>query len=422
MYEIEGAPVTREDERLFGRYQRPLPEYALMVEYSPMAERVKVSPEERRRRVEELKGKVRDGVLKIQQSEEFRNYLLAMSRFHEYSWHNQLLIWMQRPDATLVRGFQGWKELGRYVRKGETGIRILAPAGPTTETTWVSEPQRRRWYLRRDGKKWTVVDVDTGRVDKEFPTYGTAKQWLLDQGAVPHKEVVQVTRFVDVAVFDIKQTEGKPLPEFVVPTLTGKMHGELYDSVLALMAQRGVQVTFEPRPHLSPEIKGMFQHPDRIWVKPDEPGAQQLKTLLHEAAHYYSLGPFGMPRADAETIAESAAFVVGAHHGFDTGVRSFPYVALWARDEETLRKNLEAIQKVSEHMVEQLEEVEPVPAPIPREPPIEPAPPRPEPEPAPRLTLEQMETTYSLEKVKQMARDRGISTAGSKREIIRRLL
>jgi hypothetical protein len=90
-------------------------------------------------------------------------------------------------------------------------------------------------------------------------------------------------------------------------------------------------------------------------VRPEEHGAQQLKTLLHEVAHYYSAGVLQMPRQDAETIAESAAYVVGARYGFDTGVRSFPYVALWARDKKTLDQNLNAIRRVATTMLEGLE-------------------------------------------------------------------
>jgi hypothetical protein len=76
--------------------------------------------------------------------------------------------------------------------------------------------------------------------------------------------------------------------------------------------------------------------------------------LLHEAAHYYSEGVFRIPRRDAETIAESVAFVVGAHYGVDTGVRSFPYVALWAQDKKVLEQNLSAIRKVSTEIMESL--------------------------------------------------------------------
>ena len=91
--------------------------------------------------------------------------------------------------------------------------------------------------------------------------------------------------------------------------------------------------------------------------------AQQLKSLLHEVAHYYSEGVFRIPRRDAETIAESAAFVVGAHYGFDTGVRSFPYVALWAQDKKVLEQNLAAIRKVATTILEGVEKLESSPQP-----------------------------------------------------------
>jgi hypothetical protein len=156
-------------------------------------------------------------------------------------------------------------------------------------------------------------------------------------------------------VFDISQTEGKPLPEFQVPVLTGEVNEELFSKLLELMRKRGVTVSFESRPELPPEVKGEYLAHNRIWIRPEEPRAQQLKSLLHEVAHYYSEGVFRIPRRDAETIAESAAFVVGAHYGFDTGVRSFPYVALWAQDKEVLEQNLDAIRRVATTILEGLE-------------------------------------------------------------------
>ena len=122
------------------------------------------------------------------------------------------------------------------------------------------------------------------------------------------------------------------------------------------MKLRGISVEFDSRPNIDPCIKGFYSHTG-VWVRPEEPRAQQLKTLLHEIAHYYSEGVFHIPRADAETIAESAAFVVGTHFGFDTGVRSFPYVALWAKDKKVLENNLGAIRKVSATIIEALEEI-----------------------------------------------------------------
>jgi hypothetical protein len=93
-----------------------------------------------------------------------------------------------------------------------------------------------------------------------------------------------------------------------------------------------------------------------IWVRPEESRAQQLKTLLHEVAHYYSEGVFRIPRSDAETIAESVAFTIGAHYGFDTGARSFPYVAVWSKDKKVLEANLASIRKVSEKIFDGLEQ------------------------------------------------------------------
>lgn len=153
---------------------------------------------------------------------------------------------------------------------------------------------------------------------------------------------------------DLSQTEGDPLPEFEVPVLTGEVNEELFDRLLDRMKSRGVRVSFEPKLQLDPGIKGFYTHGE-IWVRPDEPRAQQLKTLVHEIAHYYSEDVFRIPRQDAETIAESAAYVVGAHYGFDTGVRSFPYVALWARDKKVLDQNLISIRRVAGTILEELE-------------------------------------------------------------------
>ena len=155
-------------------------------------------------------------------------------------------------------------------------------------------------------------------------------------------------------VFDLSQTEGKPLPEFDVPSLTGEANEELFNSAITLSRTQGLEVSFESRPDMDTGIKGFYSG-KLIWVRPEEPRAQQLKTLLHELAHYYSEGVFRIPRRDAETIAESAAFAVGAHFGFDSGVRSFPYVAIWAQDKKVLEQNLAAIRKVTMTILESLE-------------------------------------------------------------------
>ena len=271
-----------------------------------------IEPEEGETKLHAIMRQLKDGVESIQDSYQFRLFLTTMSKFREYSWNNQLLIMLQKPDATRVMGFVSWKELGRWVKKGERGITILAPGFPHKPKPEEEEEE--------EDEIWRV------------PSY-----------------------FFPVAVFDISQTEGKPLPEFEIPVLTGEVNEELFNKVLALAKAQGVAVSFEPRPHQDPAIKGQFTPPNQIWVRPEEPRAQQLKTLLHESAHYYSVGVFRIPRADAETIAESAAYVVGAHHGFDTGVRSFSYVALWARDKKVLNVNLESVRKVATTMLDALE-------------------------------------------------------------------
>ncbi|MFC1911021.1 ArdC family protein, partial [Chloroflexota bacterium] len=228
-------------------------------------------------------------------------------------------------DAVRVAGFNTWKDLGRFVNKGEKGIAILAPVMPPRPTcaSCGSKITRGAKYCPQCGEP---TDQDVGG-DPVF--------------------------FRVVYVFDLHQTEGKELPEFDVPVLTGAYSQNLFDKTAQLVKSQGLNLSYEPRPHLDPNIKGQYS-PGLIWIRPEEPPAQQLKTLLHETAHYFSENVFRIPRQDAETIAESAAFVVGAHYGFDTGVRSFPYVALWARDKKVLEKNLGDIRKVSATIMEEL--------------------------------------------------------------------
>ena len=294
---------------LVGWISEPLPGYSLAVDLLPAVEaEVKV------RRIDEVLKQLKEGVEGIQDSYQFRLFLTTMSKFHDYSIGNQILIMIQKPDATRVAGFYTWKDMGRWVRKGEKGIAILAPVMPPK-----AKPEEKE---------------DEAEVEIE-----------------PHPVFFKV-----VYVFDISQTEGAPLPEFKVPVLTGEANEELFTDLLVHMKQRGVSVGFESKPYLHPGIKGSYGLAG-IWIRPEEPRAQQLKTLLHEIAHYYSEGVFRIPRQDAETIAESAAFVVGAHFGFDTGVRSFPYVALWARDKKVLENNLGAIRRASTTIIEALEEI-----------------------------------------------------------------
>jgi len=318
---IEGGElVPPQYQDLVGLVNEPLPDYSLMT-LLPVVE-----VERGEKKIDAVMRQLKAGVEGIVDSEQFRLFLTTMSKFHDYSIGNQILIMIQRPAATRVAGFNTWKDMGRWVKAGAKGIAILAPIFPPRATC----PQcgtRLPKEARFCPKCGETVEIEI----EVSPRY-----------------------FKVVYVFDISQTEGDPLPEFEVPTLTGEANEGLFSDLLDNMKQRGINVDFEPKPDLDPEIKGYYSH-SGIWIRPNEPRAQQLKTLLHEVAHYYSEGVFRIPRQDAETIAESAAFVVGAHYGFDTGVRSFPYVALWAQDRKVLDNNLGSIRSVATTILQGLE-------------------------------------------------------------------
>ncbi len=301
--------VSPRDYHLLSWFGAPVPDYSFAIE-----------AETKERKIDDVLKKLKEGVDGIQQSETFRKFLLTMSKFHDYSIGNLILIMLQKQDATRVAGFSTWKDLGRWVKKGEKGIAILAPCLRPKETK-PSPPE-----------------------NSESENEGQEE-----------KEEIRPLYFKVVYVFDVSQTEGKPLPEFEVPALTGEANEGLFNEVMHLVQAQGVEVSFEPRPQQDPDIKGMY-FGKTIWVKPDESRAQQLKTLIHEVAHYYSEGVFQIPRRDAETIAESVAFTIGAHFGFDTGTRSFPYVAIWSKDKKVLEANLAAIRKVSAKIIDALEQ------------------------------------------------------------------
>ncbi len=315
-----GEPVSPQYRDLTGLVSEPIPDYSLLT--SPG-----VVTEEKENKVDAVMKQLKAGVEGIQESYKFRLFLTTMSKFHDYSIGNTILIMIQKPTASHVAGFNTWKDLGRWVKGGEKGISILAPVmPPRPECPQCSAkiPKGAR-FCPKCGTPIEEVEIET----------------------TPHF-------FKVVYVFDLAQTEGKPLPEFEVPVLTGEVNEELFTKLLDLMKVNKVAVSFESRPHQDPRKKGEYSPASGIWVRPEEPRAQQLKSLAHEIAHYYSAGVFLIPRQDAETIAESAAFVVGAHYGFDTGVRSFPYVALWAQDKKVLEKNLGDIRKVATTIIDQL--------------------------------------------------------------------
>lgn len=316
-----GEPVPVQYRSLAGFVSEPIPDYSLMTLPA-------VVPEEKERKVDAVMKQLQAGVESIQGSYQFRLFLTTMSKFHDYSIGNVILIGIQKPDAVRVAGFNTWRDMGRWVRKGERGIAILAPVMPPRP-----ECSECGAKIPKGSRYCPKCGAEVGMEEIEMPRY-----------------------FKVVYVFDVSQTEGESLPELEVPVLTGEANEELFSKLLSLIKKKNVPVSFESRPGQNPGIKGEYS-PAGIWVRPEEPRAQQLKSLAHEISHYYSAGVFRIPRQDAETIAESSAFVVGAHYGFDSGVRSFPYVAIWAQDKKVLEKNLGDIRKVASTILEDLEKI-----------------------------------------------------------------
>lgn len=283
-------------------------------------------------RVKALTEQLEAGVKEVFESEQYKTYLKTMSKFHQYSFGNVLLILMQCPEASLVAGFQTWKRhFGRTVKKGEHGIQIIAPT------------QRSR-LVKQDR-----LDPDTQR-----PVIG------LD--GVPKQEPVFVNyqSFRVTYVFDVSQTEGKELPSYGVDELTGDV--PYFDSMFSAV-EKLAPVPIEYRPAAA--AKGSYNCLERkIYVNVGMSQVQTLKTLIHETAHALlhdsSVLDDEIPKKDRHTKeveAESIAYVVCQHFGIDTSDYSFPYVTGWSRGKELpeLKASLECISRTAAGMIDSVE-------------------------------------------------------------------
>jgi hypothetical protein len=243
-------------------------------------EQARASEDRRRAALREL----RDGVLTLTSSDGWERWLKFCRQFRQYSFHNQVMILSQRPEATWVAGYSSWKQLGRQVRRGECGIRILAPS-------WREEPP-----------------VDN---EKEEPL-----------------ELVRVRSFTVVRVFDVAQTEGTELPRPLHQIDDGVRQVEL-DLLLSRAGEVGFSVEFWD---LRGDRNGDCSHAlRRIRIDRRLPPAQVVKTLAHELAHaLLHGGEFSGSRALAELEAESVAYVSCRDLGIDSSAYSFGYVASWA--------------------------------------------------------------------------------------------
>lgn len=285
--------------------------------------------EGREKKADELKtitDKLEQGVKDVFQGENYKNYLNVMAKFPRYSINNQMLIMMQKPDASLCQSFTAWKEMGRYVKKGEKGISILAPAPYKVE----------REQTKYDDKGRAVFDAD----------------------GEPVKEKVEVTirAFKVVKTFDLSQTDGKELPALGVNELVGSIEG--YPKlIIALQATCPVKISFEL---IDGEAKGYYHKGEkRIAIQDGMSEVQTIKTMVHEMAHQKLHDPDNVKGAEKlskntiECEAESIAYVVCQHYGINTSDYSFGYVAGWSEGKEVpeLRASLDTIRQTASEFI-----------------------------------------------------------------------
>lgn len=287
-----------------------------------------------KQKVKEITDKLEAGLKELFESEKYKSYLSTMSKFHNYSFNNTLLIAMQKPEATLVAGYQAWqKNFERHVNKGEKAIRILAPAP---------------YKIKEERDK---LDPVTGEM-------------MFDENGMPQKEETEVTipAFCAVSVFDVSQTDGKPIPELEVNELLSTVEG-YEDFVQALMNISPVPIAFEDIPG---DSKGYFSTAEkRIAVQENMSESQTLKTMVHEVAHSrlhdkevnQSMDIPVKDRNTKEVEAESVAFTVCQHFGIDTSDYSFGYIAGWSsgRNMKELKSSLDTIRKTASELITGIE-------------------------------------------------------------------
>ena len=282
--------------------------------------------------IKEITEKLEQGVQELFESEKYKEFLHTMAKFHNYSLNNTLLIAMQKPDATLVAGYNAWlKDHERHVLKGEKGIRIFAPAP----------------YKVKEERE--LIDPITQKP-------------VLDANNNPVKEVVEVKKpaFKLVSVFDVSQTDGKEIPGFDIDELLGDVEDYVY-FFDALKRSSPVPVDFEK---IEGGARGYYhQEEKRIAINEGMSEVQNVKTLVHEMAHQKLHDVENMDkelklsRGAKEVEAESIAYVICQHYGIDTEDYSFSYVAGWSEGKETpeLKASLDRIRKASNEMINEID-------------------------------------------------------------------
>lgn len=289
--------------------------------------------EKREQQMYEITKKLEEGVKELFTSERYTEYLKTMSKFYKYSFHNTVLIALQRPEATLVAGYSAWqKNFHRQVKKGEKGIQIIAPS------------------QRKEKELVEKFDPETNE-----PILGLDGQ--------PETEVVEhvVSDFRVVRVFDVSQTYGEPLPEIAIPDLTEQVQ----NFPLFLQAVKELSPVPIRFGETEGEAKGYYSNKKKeIVVKADMSESQTIKTLIHEIAHAKLHDREVLEQAGEEKDqrtkeieAESIAYMVCQYFGLDTSDYSFPYIAGWSDNLKMweLRTFMDTIRRTAGEFIKELE-------------------------------------------------------------------
>ena len=288
-------------------------------------------------KLKEITDRLEQGIAELFDSERYQEYLKVMSKFHNYSFNNTLLIAMQKPDASLVAGFSAWKNnFERNVMKGQKGIKIIAPSPYKIKQEMQKiDPHTQKPIIGKDGKP------------------------------VTEEKEVTIPAYKVVSVFDVSQTEGKELPDIAVDELTGDVD-RYKDFFAALEKTSPVPIAFE---NIEGGSHGYYHLEDkRIAINEGMSELQTLKTAIHEIAHA-KLHDIDLnapkdeqqPHVDRRTReveAESVAYTVCQHYGLDTSDYSFGYVAGWSsgRELSELKSSLETIRSAAAEIINSIDE------------------------------------------------------------------
>ena len=322
--EMDAAAPGQRTAQTAEQPQEPRPVIPIVLTSEKPAEKLK-----------EITDRLEQGIAELFDSERYREYLKVMSKFHNYSFRNTVLIAMQKPDASLLAGFSAWKNnFERNVMRGQKGIKIIAPSPYKIKQEMQKiDPHTQKPIIGKDGKP------------------------------VTEEKEITIPAYKVVSVFDVSQTEGKELPDIAVDELTGDVD-RYKDFFAALEKTSPVPIAFE---NIEGGSHGYYHLEDkRIAINEGMSELQTLKTAIHEIAHAklhdidLNAPKDEQPRVDRRTReveAESVAYTVCQHYGLDTSDYSFGYVAGWSsgRELSELKSSLETIRSAAAEIINSID-------------------------------------------------------------------